>query len=58
MYLNHEDVDITDPPTIVNKIKNNDKSTFGVYVVIPEVEIDEVIAKSTLAKSSFGTTKK
>mgnify|MGYP007010379374 CR=1 FL=1 len=58
MYLNPEDVDIKEPPTTDNKIKNKDKSSLGVKVVIPDVEIDEVIEKSTLAKSSSGITKK
>ena len=58
MYLKPEDVDIKDPPTIVNNIKNKDKSRFEEYVDIPDVEIDEVIAKNTLANPSFGITKK
>ena len=56
--MNPEDVDIKDPPIIVNNIKNNDKSKFEEYVEIPDVEIDEVIANNTLAKPSSGITKK
>ena len=51
-------MDIKDPPTIVNNIKNKDRSKFEEWVVIPEVEIDDVIAKNRLATPSFGTTKK
>ena len=58
MYLKPEDVDIKDPPTIVNNIKNKDKSKFEEYVVIPDVEIDEVIANKTLENPSFGIIKK
>ena len=58
MYLNPEDVDITDPPTIVNKIKNNDKSKKEEYVVSPDVDMEEVIARNTFAKPSSGITKK
>ena len=58
MYLKPEDVDINDPPTIVNNIKNNDKSTCEEYVEIPDVEIDDVIANNTLAKPSSGIMKK
>ena len=58
MYLKPEDVDIKDPPTIVNDMKNKDKSKFEEYVVIPDVEIDEVIANKTLENLSFGITKK
>ena len=42
MYLNPEDVDIKDPPIIVNSIKNNDKSRFDEWVVIPTVDIEVV----------------
>ena len=51
-------MDIKDPPIIVNDIKNKDKSKFEEYVVIPDVEIDEVIANKTLKNLSFGITKK
>ena len=51
-------MDITDPPTIVKRIKNNDTSKFEEYIDIPDVEIDEVIAKRTLANPSFGIIKK
>ena len=43
---------------MVNNIKNNDKSRFKEYTVIPEVETDEMIAKKTLKKFSFGIMKK
>ena len=51
MKLTKDDVDITEPPTIVNNMKNNDKTKFGEQFVIPDVEIDDVIAKNTLAKT-------
>ena len=38
MYLNPDEVDIKDPPTKVNIIKNSDKSKFDEYREIPEVE--------------------
>jgi len=48
IYLNPDDVDIKDPPIIVSRIKNNDKSVLDEYTDIPDVESDEVIAKKTL----------
>ena len=51
-------MDIKDPPTIVNNIRNKDKSKFDVYVVIPDVEIDDVIAKKILGNPSSWTIKK
>ena len=51
-------MDINEPPTIVNNIKNKDKSKFEEYVVIPDVEIDEVIANKTLVNPSLGIIKK
>ena len=51
-------MDINEPPTIVNNIKNKDKSKFDEYVEIPDVEIEEVIAKNALAKPSSGIAKK
>ena len=49
IYLNPDDVDITEPPTIVKSRKNSDVSRFDEYVEIPEVDIEDVIAKNTLA---------
>ena len=58
MYLKPEEVDISDPPTIVKRIKNKDTSKFEEKVVIPDVEIDDIIAKNTLANPSLENTKK
>ena len=51
-------MDIKEPPTIANNMKNKDKSKSDEYVEIPEVEMDDVIANNTLAKPSSGITKK
>ena len=51
-------MDIKDPPTIVKRTKNRDTSKFDEYVAIPDVEIEEVIARKTLANSSLGIIKK
>ena len=40
-----DDVDIKDPPTIVNSMKNSERSKFDEYVLIPDVEIDEELQK-------------
>ena len=58
MYLNPEDVDIIEPPTIVSNIKNKETSKSNEYVEMPEVEIDEVIARNILARPSDGIIKK
>ena len=58
IYFKPEDVDIKDPPTIVNRIKNSEISKSEEYVVIPDVEIDEVIANKTLVNPSLGIIKK
>tara|TARA_B100001750_G_C14953937_1_gene324942 strand:+ start:31 stop:207 length:177 start_codon:yes stop_codon:yes gene_type:complete len=58
VYLNPDEVDIKEPPTIVNNIKNNDKFKSELYNEIPEVEIDVVTAKNTFAKPSSEITKK
>ena len=58
MYLKPEEVDISDPPTIVKRIKNKDTSKFDEYVAIPDVEIDEVTERKTLAAPSWGIIKK
>ena len=58
MYLKPDDVDIKDPPTIVSNMRNKDKSKFDEYVDIPEVEIEDVIERKTLAIPSFGIIKK
>ena len=57
-YLKPEEVYINEPPTKVNNIKNNDKSSYDVWIKIPEVEIDEVIARKILTKSFCGIKKK
>ena len=49
---------MSDPPIMASNIKNKDKSKSDEQVVIPEVEIDEVMAKNTLANPSWGITKK
>ena len=58
MYLKPEDVDIKEPPKTVRSIKNKDISKFEVYKDMPDVEIDEVTARKTLAAPSFGIIKK
>ena len=58
IYFKPEDVDIKDPPTIVNRIKNSEMSKSEEYVDIPEVEIDEVTARKILATVSLGIIKK
>ena len=58
IYFKPEDVDIKDPPTIVNRIKNSEMSKSEEYVDIPEVEIDEVTASKTLATPSLEIAKK
>ena len=58
MYLKPDDVDIKDPPTIVNNIRNKDISKFDEYVDIPEVEIEDVMERNTLAIPSLGIIKK
>ena len=49
---------MADPPTTVRRIKKSDKSKFVEYVLMPEVDIDDVIAKKTLASPSLLITKK
>tara|TARA_B100000745_G_C19917015_1_gene308010 strand:- start:361 stop:516 length:156 start_codon:yes stop_codon:yes gene_type:complete len=51
-------VDINDPPTIVKRINKSETSIFEEYVVIPDVEIDEVTARKTLAAPSLEIIKK
>ena len=58
MYLNPVEVDINDPPTIVKSIKNKDKFKFVELVDIPDVDIDEVIAKKIFANPSLGIINK
>ena len=53
-----DEVDIKDPPTIVNKINNKDKSSLGAYVVIPDVEIEEIIESKIFTIPSPGLIKK
>ena len=43
---------------IRNSIKNNDISIFELYIVIPEVEIEEITAKIIDDIESLGETKK
>ena len=43
-----DEVDINDPPIIVKRMKKRDASKLEEYVEIPEVEIEDVIAKKTL----------
>ena len=49
MYLNPEDVDIIEPPTIVSNIKNKETSKSNEYVEMPEVETDEQIEECVRA---------
>ena len=58
MYFKPEDVDIKDPPTIVKRIKNSETSKLDEYVDIPDVEIDEVTARTILANPSLEIIKK
>ena len=58
MYFKPEDVEITDPPTIVKRIKNVETSKSDEYVAIPDVEIDEVTARKILANPSLEIIKK
>ena len=58
MYFKPEDVDIKDPPTMVKRIKNNETSKLDEYVDIPDVEIDDVIARKILTAFSLGIIKK
>ena len=58
VYLKPEEVDIKEPPTTVNNIKNKDESKFDEYANTPDVEIDVVTAKKTFKKPSCGIRKK
>ena len=58
IYFKPEDVDIKDPPTIVRRIKNSETSKLDEYVDIPDVEIDEVTARTILANPSLEIIKK
>ena len=58
VYLKPEEVEITVPPIIVSSIKNKDRSKFEEYVVTPDVEIEEIIAKNTLTKPTSEIIKK
>ena len=51
-------MDINDPPIIVKRIKNSETSTLDEYIDIPDVEIDEITARKTLATPSLEITKK
>jgi len=58
MYLNPDDVDTKEPPIMVKRIKNKDTSKFEAYVVIPDVDIEEITANNILKIPSFGIIKK
>ena len=58
MYLKPDDVDTKDPPIMVKRIKNKDISKLEAYVVIPDVDIDEITANNILKIPSFGIIKK
>ena len=63
MYLIPDEVDIIEPPMIVKRIQKRDMSksselTNEEYVVMPDVDIDEVIAKKASAIPSVGIKKK
>ena len=63
MYLIPDEVDIRDPPIIVKRIQKRDMSKLRElanveYVVIPDVDIEEVTPKKILVIPSFGTIKK
>ena len=57
MYFKPDEVDIKEPPIIVKRMKSMDASKLDEYVLIPEVDMDEVIAKKTAAIPSFGIIK-
>jgi|ETN01SMinimDraft_4_1059930.scaffolds.fasta_scaffold662266_1 hypothetical protein len=63
MYLIPDEVDNKDPPIIVKSIQKRDMSKLRegpneAYVVMPDVDIDEVITKKTSAIPSLGIKKK
>ena len=58
MYLKPDEVDIKEPPTIVNRIKNRAEFPLEVQTVMPEVEIEEIIAKNIFTKLLFEFRKK
>ena len=63
MYLIPDEVDIKDPPIIVKRMQKRDMSKLrkranDEYVVMPDVDIDEVTARKTAAIPSFGIMKK
>ena len=63
MYLMPDEVDIIEPPMIVKRIQKRDMSKSSElaneeYVVMPDVDIDEVIAKKASAIPSVGIKKK
>ena len=63
MYLMPDEVDIIEPPMIVKRIQKRDMSKSSElaneeYVVMPDVDIDEVIAKKASAIPSAGIKKK
>ena len=63
MYLIPDEVDTIEPPIIVKRIQKRDMSKSSEraneeYVVMPDVDIDEVTTKKTLAIPSCGIRKK
>ena len=63
MYLMPDEVDIIEPPMIVKRIQKRDMSKSSElaneeYVVMPDVDIEEVTPKKILATPSFGIIKK
>ena len=54
MYLKPDDVDTKEPPTMVRRIKNKETSWLEAYVVIPDVDIEEITANNMLKIPSFG----
>ena len=63
MYLIPDEVDIIEPPIIVKRIQKRDMSKSSElaneeYVVMPDVDTEEVTLKKMLAIPSFGTIKK
>ena len=58
MYLIPDEVDIKEPPIIVNNIKNMDILKFEKCKPIPDVDNDEVIARKKLEMFTSGRIKK
>ena len=58
MYLIPDEVDIKEPPIIVNNIKNMDILGFEKCKPIPDVDSDEVVARKKLEMFTSGRIKK